>query len=471
MTRRGGLVLAGGLLVGVLGPACAPTEKDPVVTVAAAEPLINDGAGLPAGTNPTTTLTITVLDELEQKGTGVVRVTTKVGMFGAEGNNTLVTLSDGSATLDFTCPVAKDPACATGVASISADWRGNVGRGKVYVGERGKLLMSGSSGGSRPPPIGGGDPTETGTVSTFVPSQVYLFGSLHEDVVGAHALSSVTQPMKHFIGFPPGVESAVVRPNGELLHSNGLGLYKATPDDFVQIGQRTDYPVNTTSNDTLLSMPCTIGSWNRYSVHPATGEVFYQCGTGTEIKSQLTGAVLVPADTKKGFILMRVGHGGMKLLTDSASSQRSLFLMNSTNASFPVDIASNPNTGLMLRRSIRARSDGFYFVYYNSPVVQLWKLGNTGTWSRVGIYPDTSKLPTGYTVAQSDFVVDGGNNAHVIVKSATGFAIARFPLGAGTPTIVYDEKNRPADAGWDQWPPKLFNMISSSTSAFLVTSP
>ncbi len=183
------------------------------MTVVAAEPLINDGAGLPAGTSPTTTLTITVLDEVEKKGTGVVRVTTKVGMFGAEGNNTLVTLSDGSATLDFTCPVAKDPTCATGVASISADWRGNLGRGKVYVGEKGKLLMNGSSGSSAPPPISGGDPTQTGTFSSFVPAQVYLFGSLLEDTIGAYALSPVTQPMRHFIGFPSSVSSAVVRPN------------------------------------------------------------------------------------------------------------------------------------------------------------------------------------------------------------------------------------------------------------------
>ncbi len=127
----------------------------------------------------------------------------------------------------------------------------------------------------------------------------------------------------------------------------------------------------------------------------------------------------------------------------------------------------------MLRTSARARSDGFYFVYshLSSDLLQLWKLGNTGAWSRVGIFPSRSKLPTGYTLTRNEFVLDGNNNAYALVTSSMGYGVARFPLGAAVPTIVYDEKNRPADAGWAQWPPKLYTMVNSSSYAFLVTAP
>jgi hypothetical protein len=468
MMRRGGLFLAGGLAVGVLGPACAPSEKDPVVTVTAAEPHIND-------TGASTTLTITVLDEAARKGTGVVRVTTKVGMFGEEGNNTLVTLSDGSATVPFTCPAARDSTCAQGVASISADWRGNVGRGKVYVGEKGLLLLQGKTGTTVPPPTsGGGSPTETGTVSSFVPGQVYLLGSLLEDVPGAFAVSPLNQPMRHFVGFPSSVSAVSLRPNGELIYATGGELYRAVQDDFTQGSPGTNYPSSTTSNDTLLATPCTSGVLSRYSVHPNTGDVFYQCGAGREIKNQATGLTAVPADSLKGYILLAVGANGIKLVTDAFSSNN-LMLLDAGNSVKRVDLASNPDTSYMLRASLRTRPEGgFYAVYFNrgTDVLQLWSLNSVGVWAGVGSYPSTRMLPTGYALAtQGNFVLDSNRNAYALVTANTGYAVARFTLGGATPTIVYDEKNRPADTGWSQWPPRLYTLVHSPAYTDLVTGP
>ena len=470
MMRRGGLVLAGGLAVGVLGPACAPSEKDPVVTVSAAEPHIND-------TGASTTLTITVLDEASRKGTGVVRVTTKVGMFGEEGNNTLVTLSEGSATVPFTCPTARDSSCALGVASISADWRGNVGRGKVYVGERGLLLLQGKTGTTVPPPTsGGGDPLATGALTDFTPNQVYLFGSLSTTGSGSNAISSLSQPMKLFVGFQDNsVYSMVLRPNGEILYSSGNSLYRAVPDEFTQAGTGTGYPTTTSLNDVPIPTPCDVGARTAYSVHPNTGDVYFQCnGPGGEIKSQATGATAVPADTTKKYILLKVGSGGTKLVTDAVSSSQFLYLLDGGNEARRVDLTANPDTGLMLRSSARARPEGgFYFVYSNrsSDLLQLWSLNNAGVWAGVGAYPSRLKLPTGYSMGRDEFVLDSSNNAYAIVQSSTGFAIARFSLGASAPTLVYAESNRPADAGWNHWPPKLYNMINSSLGSMLVTGP
>jgi hypothetical protein len=468
MMRRGGLVLAGGLAVGVLGPGCAPSEKDPVVTVSAAEPHIND-------VGASTTLTITVLDEAARKGTGVVRVTTKVGMFGEEGNNTLVTLSDGSATVPFTCPTARDATCAQGVASISADWRGNVGRGKVYVGEKGLLLLQGKTGTTSPPPTsGGGSPTETGTFSSFVSGQVYLMGSLRQDMPGAYAVSPVTQPMRHFVGFPPVVSGGRLRPNGELLYISGSQLYRATQDAFVQASTGTNYPSSTTGNDTLLETPCTSGSLSRYAVHPGTGDVFYQCGAGTEIKNQATGVTAVPADSLKGYILLKVGANGIKLVTDTFSTNN-LMLLDANNSVKRVDLTANPDTNYMQRASLRTRPEGgFHVVYFNrtTDVLQLWSLNSVGVWSGVGAYPSTRTLPAGYTMtAEGNFVLDSNRNAYALVVADTGYAVARFTLGGAAPTILYDEKNLPADTGWNQWPPKLYTLIHSTADARLVTGP
>jgi hypothetical protein len=40
--------------------------------------------------------------------------------------------------------------------------------------------------------------------------------------------------------------------------------------------------------------------------------------------------------------------------------------------------------------------------------------------------------------------------------------IARFSLNATQATIVYTYSNHPADAGWNQWPPKLYNRVTLS---------
>ncbi|WP_309889544.1 hypothetical protein [Archangium sp.] len=438
------------------------------MTVTAAEQHIND-------TGASTTLTITVLDEAARKGTGVVRVTTKVGLFGEEGNNTLVTLSEGSATVPFTCPAARDSTCALGVASISADWRGTVGRGKVYVGEKGLLLLEGKTGTTVPPPnSGGGSPTETGTFSSFVSGQVYLMGSLLEDVPGAFAVSSLPQPMKHFVGFPQNVSAVSLRPNGNLLYVTGGELYQAVQDPFTQGGTGTNYPSSTLGNDTLLATPCTSGSLSRYAVHPTTGEVYYQCGTGREIKNQTTGVTVVPADSLKGYILLKVGANGIKLVTDTFSPNN-LMLLDTGNSAKRVDMLSNPDTSYMQRSSLRTRPEGgFHVVYYNrnTEVLQLWSLNSVGVWAGVGDYPSTRMLPTGYAlVAEGNFVLDSNRNAYALVVATTGYAVARFTLGAAAATIVYDEKNRPADTGWSQWPPRLYTLVQSSANARLVTGP
>jgi hypothetical protein len=466
MTRRGGLFLAGGLLVSVLGPACGPTDKEPVVKVAAAEPLIHDGAGLPEGTNATTTVTITVLDELEKKGTGVVRVTTKVGMFGAEGNNTLVTLSDGTATLDFTCPVAKDPTCALGVASISADWRGNLGRGKVYVGEKGKQLMGGSTGSSGPPPISGGDPTATGTFDVFTTSQPYFLGSLNTSLSGFRAASPVTQPLRSFVGIPSSLTYVELRSDGKLVYKSDeestARLYLAMGDAFTtdDTSTKTFYPASPMANDQLIpTTKCGPSGVGNFQTHPTLPEVYYSCaGVGASPYYNEAGVQVVPST----YFIKRVGYNGYKLVVDYASGGTTLYLLDANNTPRMVSLPSNPNTRYMLALASRAKSNGFDMIYYNpGDALQLWHLSFAGAWSRLGVYP--MKLPTGYAIATDyNWVLDGQGNAYGEVSSAQGDGIARYSLGAAEATILYKVSNRPADSGWEQWPPKLYNVLDRS---------
>jgi hypothetical protein len=69
----------------------------------------------------------------------------------------------------------------------------------------------------------------------------------------------------------------------------------------------------------------------------------------------------------------------------------------------------------------------------------------------------------------SYFVLDSSGTAYAQVLSSEGIqGIARFTQGAPEAVIVYSEKNRPAGAGWNNWPAKLYNMMNGG---WLVTGP
>jgi hypothetical protein len=453
MKNRGGLLIAGGLVAGILGPSCAPEELDTQVTVQAAEQLIDDTGGA-------TDVTITVLDENGDKGTGVVRVTTKVGMFGEEGNNTLATLVDGTATVSFTCPVAKDPNCSRGVSSISADWRNNLGTGKVYVGARGQQLLDGkTSSGGGTPTIPTVDPNATGSLTGLSSGQIYLLGTLEAST--SRAVSTLSQPMRHFVGLSGGWPA--LRPDGRLAYVSGGKVYLAVADEFTpdSTSTRAIYPSNPIGNDTVVPTGKCPGDATSIKIHPASGEILYACFNSDTYYYQ-SGLQVVPAP----YDLMKMGFSGYKLAEDGSTSTTDIYILDGANKAIRVDQRSNPDTFYMSWGNARAKGDGFQMVYANGSTRQLWKLTNKGVWTRVANYP--ARLPTGYSV-DSSFYLDSFGTAYAILKATDGKrAVARFSQNAAEAFILYSEKNRPTDTGWNNWPPRLYNMTSGGS---LLTGP
>ena len=463
MKCRGSVAPAAGLMASILAVACgAPPTVDPVVTLTVDSNLIDDVGGA-------TELTITVLDEYEEKGTGVVRLTAKAGTFGSEGNNTLVPLLDGTGSVSFSCSAVEDARCADGLASITADWKGNVVSTKVYVGEKGRAMLEAQQGGGGVPVI---DPTETGTFSTFSPSKVYLYGSLEETGDGRMALSSLVQPMKHFVGFPFLYAGGItIRPDGKLVYlTDKLNL--ASVDDFTQSENSTNYPADPRGNDQVIPTPvCEAQGRNpvEYRINPVNGDVYYSCDYGTF--HDPAGRMVLPSGS--GY-LKKVGYNGYKLVYKLLQSTGEIvwYLYDSTNKSRDVDLKVNPNVDYMRWTASRAKPGGGFTVLYSAAGVrQLWQVSPEGIWSRVGFYP--TAMPAGYTLISedNDFVLDGDNSIFAPASSGTEWAIVRFALGGREGTIVYSEKNRPPDVGWNHSPPRLYNMFGNRNRQHLVTGP
>jgi hypothetical protein len=322
--------------------------------------------------------------------------------------------------------------------------------------------MTGKSTSGQTPTIPTVDPNATGSLSGFSAGSMYLYGSLDEDITGtSRAISSLSQPMRVFVGLPG--NKPVLRPDGRLAYISSGKVYLAVGDEFTADGASTRaiYPSNSVGNDTPVQTNKCPGEVTSIKLHPASGDILYACNNSDTYYNS-AGTLVVPAP----YALMKMGFSGYKLVWDKSTSTSDIYVLDGANKPVRVDQGYNPDTDYMNWSNARAKGDGFQMVYANGSTRQLWKLTNKGVWSRLANYP--SRLPTGYSV-YSSFYLDSAGTAYAEVRGADGTqAIARFSQNATEAFIVYSEKNRPPDAGWSNWPPRLYNMINGGS---LLTGP
>ncbi|ATB28169.1 hypothetical protein [Melittangium boletus] len=459
MMRKGGFFFAGALLIGALGVACGEPGK-PKITAALSEAWINAEGGA-------TNITFIVVDESGEKGTGVARVTTKLGEFGDQSNNTLVTLEDGSVTVPFSCAQARYPDCAKGLAKISIKWRDTSGSVTVYVGPEGKKIQESKGSKPPPPPPPSADPNVVEMLDLLSTSDVYLHGVLSGNDITRPAVSPVVQPMRLFAGLPHDASVIKLRGDGRLVYVLDGNVYEAHADAFTQdSGGKPVYPGAFEKNDVLLSTPKCMGEVTDVHGLPQSSELYYKCGATGPYYNK-SGTEVIPANYR----LLAVS--GANKLTFNQSTHR-LTLFDSAKTARNMHSDANPKTDFMVLETARARGGGFDMIYMNGVSRQLWRVSLTGSYSRVGEYPDTDKDPTAKWDAANFtyWVQDASGNIYYPAASpgkSQRDSVIRLSLGRGG-EVVYDSSKAPADAG-EQWPPRFFNLMTYLSGVPLFTGP
>ncbi|WP_434382951.1 hypothetical protein [Melittangium boletus] len=458
MMRRGGLFLGSALLISMLGSACG--EPEPArITAETSEQLI-DAVGA------STTITLSVVDEDGKKATGVVRATTKMGEFGDQGNNTLVTLENGSASLPFSCHQERYPECGKGLARVSLKWRDASTSVKVYVGDEGKALLEKGSD-SDPEATNGGSGGGNNMLSSLSAGQVYYFGSAGGEGAGGPrvtAISPVLAPTRQFTGV---VGSMQMRGDGRLVYSSGGKLFLSTPDPFTESPTNTTLPPsNVTANDTVIPTTRCAGSVYHFATTSGT-DIYYKCEYDGAYFN-LAGAEVVPAGT---YFILAVA-GGSKLVTDSG---RRLSIFTAAKKQINAHSPANPSAYSFVHSTARARGGDFDLVYNGGTILQLWRIDSaTGVYTKLATYADRAKdtvFKTWSASSDSYWVMDAGGNIYMPVTKKDSktplYGIARTSYG-GASALVLDPANRPPGTSWDQWPPRLYTEYQGGS---LLTGP
>jgi len=406
------------------------------MTLAMADPLIDDVGGA-------TELTVTAKDEFGQKAIGVVRLTTKAGTFGGDGNNTLIPLIDGTASAPFSCPVAEDPACANGVALVSAEWKGTLATSKVYVGERGRYILEGKDPSTLP-----GNPGNPASSGKFDPKKVYLAeGWISVGYDSACEVMALPEsPKAPFSTIPSMASSKVLSADGSLYYvDQDEKLRRWVADTFPYSANSKQYrcPLSEEAikNDPIIPTP-KCEKVGRVRAWPEGGLV-YTCEFGNEYYDE-EGKVIAPAGSE----ILALGYNRTKLIYDLVAWK----VADANNQM--TDVTGAPTGDRMLwTQRIRARPDGFWALSADrdGKLLELWHISFAGVASKVGAHAPI--VTEGY--APQVQAIDG--NGDIYATKANGFDdyVLRIPLQPGEIQTIYTEANPPAD-NWKINPPSVY---------------
>lgn len=440
--------------LGALTAGCAAQvdANQSYVLVTADNWLVDDVGGV-------ATLSVQVTDAEGKPGTGTVRLVTEAGTFGTAGNNILLTLADGKASTSYSCATSADPACAQGYAYVQAQWRTVGGLARMFVGEKGRQLMtnptpqSNTDGGTS---TGGGTGTGSGNVTgsdVLNTGNVYLFGTLEEGTAYP-AVCAFDTPKAEFVGFPDEnlLTQPMIRPSdGRVVYAGATSgkLYAVAKDEMTwsSADRVLKYPTKGNDNDEVLSTPnCTagssIGGANSVNFFPDTGELIYGCGGWYDVSHHYynsKGEQAIPP----GYIIVALGNGGYKLVRGadfgSTGGQSTLVVLTPDNEFIPV---ASTTLGRNLV-SARARPGGGFRVVATNDTgtsVSLFEVGTDGVVTTVGAFAD---IPADLAAYLTSATLDGEGTHIYIFGERTANRIPdiiiRCPLAPGACDVVYDE--------------------------------
>ena len=328
--------------------------------------------------------------------------------------------------------MAKSPLCAAGWALWIACCIGCGGDGRppLLTDEQPPVGVddgdAGKAAGGQGASSGSGVNDACKAMRPFDPAEVYVIGSLSQELSGWLGIAPSSDPNVAFTGFDNLMSDAVVRPSdGSLLFAKVSAIYNFTPDQCVS-GSASDYPAEPLKNDGKLTEPAGCAQFRGLRLAPNGGFLFH-CSNGW-----ITDGGQTVDESYAPFL----AYDGERILTE-----RGVFdvARQSLHA-----FANLPASRALL--ATRVQDNGFWLVTSaakDNTQTKLWLVNAEGEAQLEGDYPDPPADPA----YELNFTAVAGDGSLIQIgiqtqKSVRTTIMAHRTID-GEFTVVYDEGTNP----------------------------